>query len=223
MPDLVVFLTIHTSNEYWVGHLPDTCIHQWISGQQSPWPQYTPVPMNIRSAIPLTPVYTNEYSVGHPPDPFIQPMNIQLVIRLTHSYIQWIFSRSSAWPIHTSNEYSVSNSPDTCIHQWIFGQQSAWPTHTPNEYSVGNPPDPCVHQQIFSWQSAWHLYSPMNIRSAICLTCALHQWILGRKSAWPMYNTNEYSVCNPPDTSIHGMNIGSVIHLTHVYAEWIFG
>jgi hypothetical protein len=70
----------------------------------------------------------------------IHQMNIQSVICLIPAYTEWIFGRTSAWPLHTWNEYLVSNLPDPCIHplniwsiiclileyiKWIFSQKSA--------------------------------------------------------------------------------------------------
>jgi len=117
-----------------------------------------------------------------------------------YTYTDQTFSQSSAWPMHTLNEYPVSNPPDPLIHSlniqsdppdplihWPNILSVTWPMHTLNEYPVSHLPDPWKH---------W-----MNIWSIICLT----YWLNIR--------------LDPPDPLIHCLNIWSVIRLTYAYAE----
>jgi hypothetical protein len=135
-------------------------------------------PMNIQSAIRLTPVYTNEYSVSNLPDPWIP---------------QQIFSWQSAWHLYSPMNIRSAIRLTCALHQWILGQKSTWHIHTRNEYWVGNPPDPCIR---------W-----MNIR-LVCHLCTTimklfyryppdpynAEWIFGQQSAYPLHTPNEYFV-----------------------------
>jgi len=108
---------MHTQNEHSVSKPPDPYI-------PSGW--YPPDPyirrMNIQSAIRLTPVAINKYSVSNPPTLYIRRMNILLVghltttivklyligIRLTATYAERIFARSSA-SLYTIGLYIISD------------------------------------------------------------------------------------------------------------------
>ncbi len=180
----------HTQNEYPVGNPPDLCICE----------------MNIQSD-PPDPLTRGMNIQSDPPDPLIHWLNIHSTIHLTRTYVDCIFSWSSAWPVHMRKEYSV---------------RSAWPAHTLTNYSFSHPPDP--------------LTCRMNIHSTIRLTRSYVEWISSWSSAWPAHTWNEYSVrsawpthtlteysfSHPPDLCICTMNIQLVVRLTHLSTDWIF-
>ena len=106
----------------------------WIFNSNLPHP----IIQNVEFSIPIHVIRWFLIN-SNPPNPIIptikysilvQSMNIQLVICLC---------------IHQMNIWSVIRRTPAYTKS-IFCQKSAGPLHTPNEYLVTNPPDPCVRQ-----------------------------------------------------------------------------
>jgi len=115
------------------GHSNYSCIPIFNYG--SGWPIHSPI----------------EYSVKVRPLRLFLSSNIQLWIRLTCAFTNWIFSQASATPIIPVFQYLIMNQADPYIHQLniqsrfghsnyscipIFNYGSGWPIHSPIEYSV---------------------------------------------------------------------------------------